>query len=77
MISEIALGDLAPHVRFGIVTYRDRDDEDVTKTFELTADIDQIVENLNGMETAGGGDNPESLNEALRVTLHEMNWASR
>ena len=77
MISEIALGDPAPEVRFSIVTYRDRGDEDVTKTFELTADIHQIVENLNGMETAGGGDNPENLNEALRVTLHEMNWASR
>ena len=74
MISEIALGDPAPDVRFGIVTYRDRGDAYVTKTFELTADIDRIVENLNQIEAAGGGDMPESLNEALHVTLHEMNW---
>ena len=74
MISEIALGEPTPDVRFGIVTYRDRGDEYVTKTFELTRDIDQIVENLGSIQAAEGGDYPESLNEALYVALHDMNW---
>jgi len=68
MISEIALGEPAPDVRFGIVTYRDRGDAYITKTFELTADIDRIVENLNQIEAAGGGDMPESLNDCLLYT---------
>lgn len=74
MIAEIVSGNPAPDVRFGIVTYRDRGDEYVTKTFELTRDIDQIVENLNSIQTDGGGDYPESLNEALHVALHKLNW---
>ena len=47
MISEIALGDPPPDVRFGIVAYRDRGDEYVTVAYDLTRDIDQIVENLD------------------------------
>ena len=43
MISEIASGNPTPDVRFGIVTYRDRGDDYITKTFELTRDIDQIL----------------------------------
>jgi len=74
MISEIALGDPAPDVRFGIVAYRDRGDESVTAVYELTRDIDRIVGNLGRIEANGGGDYPESLNEALHVTVHELNW---
>ena len=74
MISAIALGDPTPDVRFGIVAYRDRDDEYVTRTYELTRDIDRIVENLDEIEADGGGDYPESFNEGLHVAVQELNW---
>ena len=74
MISDIALGDPAPDVRFGIVAYRDRGDEYVTVTYELTDDIDRIIDNLSRIEANGGGDYPESLVEALHVTIHDLNW---
>ncbi len=74
MISEIALGDPAPDVRFGIVAYRDRDDEYVTRTYWLTRNIDRIVENLDEIEADGGGDYPESFNEGLHVAVQELNW---
>ena len=74
MISEIALGDPAPDVRFGIVVYRDRGDEFVTRTFDLTRDIDRIVDNLGEIEANGGGDYAESFNEGLHVAVQELNW---
>ena len=64
MIAQIAVGDPAPDVRFGIVAYRDRGDEYVTAVYDLTRDIDRIIGNLGQIQASGGGDYPESLNEA-------------
>lgn len=74
MISEIALGTPPPDVRFGIVAYRDRGDEYVTRVYPLTRDIDQIVDDLHAIEATGGGDYPESLNEGLHVALDQITW---
>jgi uncharacterized protein YegL len=74
MISDIALGDPAPDVRFGIVAYRDRGDDYTTRVYPLTRDIDLIVDNLAEIEANGGGDYPESLNEGLHVAVQEMEW---
>ena len=74
MISDIALGDPAPDVRFGIVAYRDRGDDYTTRVYPLTRDIDLIVDNLGEIEANGGGDYPESLNEGLHVAVHELEW---
>lgn len=74
MISDIALGDPAPDVRFGIVAYRDRGDDYTTRVYPLTRDIDLIVDNLDEIEANGGGDYPESLSEGLHVAVDEMAW---
>jgi uncharacterized protein YegL len=74
MISAIALGDPVPDVRFGIVAYRDRGDEYVTRVYDLTRDIDRIVDNLDQISADGGGDYPESFNEGLHVAVQELNW---
>jgi uncharacterized protein YegL len=74
MISEIAVGVPAPDVRFGLVAYRDRGDEYVTSVYELTRDIDKIVDNLGQIRAEGGGDYPESLNEALHTAVNVVNW---
>ena len=74
MISAIALADPAPDVRFGVVAYRDREDDYVTRVYQLTRDIDRIVDNLEQIEADGGGDYPESLNEGLHVALDDIDW---
>jgi len=74
MVAEIASGDPAPRVRFGLVLYRDRGDEYVTKIIELTDEIDAIVAHIGEVQATGGGDEPESLNEALHVALRDVNW---
>ena len=74
MISDIALGEPTPDVRFGLVAYRDRGDEYVTRAYPLTRDIDQVVADLGRIEANGGGDYAESVNEGLHVALHDMDW---
>jgi uncharacterized protein YegL len=74
MISQIALGDPAPQVRFGLVAYRDRGDQFITQAYDLTADIDQVIANLDQIRADGGGDYPESVNEALHAVLNDLHW---
>jgi hypothetical protein len=63
-----------PEVRIGLVTYRDRGDEYVTLKFDLTADIDTVFRNLQSFTADGGGDDDESVNEALRVAITGLSW---
>jgi hypothetical protein len=61
-------------VRMGLVAYRDIGDEYVTKTFDLTTDIQDIYGNLLELKARGGGDWPESVNEALDVAVNKLQW---
>ncbi len=74
MVAAVAAGKPTPDVRFGLVVYRDRGDEYVTKRYELTRDIDQVVADINAIVATGGNDYPESVNEALHVAVTDINW---
>src|SRR5882724_9279391 len=50
-----------------LVAYRDMGDDYVTRTFDLTTDIQDLYANLLELKARGGGDWPESVNEALDV----------
>jgi hypothetical protein len=63
-----------PNVRYGMVTYRDRGDQFVTRNFEFTPDVGDFHRNLSTVYADGGGDTPESLNEALHDALHGVEW---
>jgi Mg-chelatase subunit ChlD len=64
-----------PRLRIGLVGYRDRGDEYVTKRFDLSDDIDTIYGHLQGFQAGGGGDTPESVNQALHEAVHRMSWS--
>lgn len=64
-----------PRLRIGLVGYRDRGDEYVTKRFGLSDDIDAIYGHLQGLAAGGGGDTPESVNQALHEAVHDMAWS--
>lgn len=64
----------APDIRFGIVAYRDRGDAYVTQVVDLSADLDSITAQLMSLQADGGGDTPESVNEALHNAVHRMSW---
>ena len=71
-----AIVDANPHadIRMGLVAYRDIGDEYVTKTFNLTTDIQDLYANLLELRARGGGDWPESVNEALHVAVTKLSW---
>jgi hypothetical protein len=64
----------AVDVRYGLVAYRDRGDEYVTRLHDFTPDVAAFQIDLNGLRAGGGGDTPESLNEGLRRALHDVTW---
>ena len=64
-----------PEIRLGLVAYRDRGDEYITKPFDLTNDIDAIYGQLRSFRAVGGGDEPESVNEALQDAVRKMSWS--
>ena len=63
-----------PDLRFGMVTYRDRGDEYVTRQFDFQRDVGRFLKNIERVKADGGGDYPESVNEALHVAVHDMDW---
>ena len=63
-----------PDLRFGMVSYRDRGDEYVTRVYEFDRDVSRFLEAVRGVHADGGDDEPESLNEALHVAVQEPEW---
>jgi hypothetical protein len=63
-----------PDVRFGLVYYRDRGDAYVVKSSDFTGNVQRFQRDLQAVEAGGGGDDPESMNEALHVAVNEMSW---
>src|SRR5882757_7488920 len=61
-------------VRMGLVAYRDLGDEYVTRKFDLTTDIQDLYAHLLELRAQGGGDWPESVNEALEVGVTKLSW---
>jgi len=73
--NEISASDPEPRsIRFALVGYRDRSDAYVTKTTALTDDLDSIHSQLMSFQAAGGGDHPESVNQALNEALTTLQW---
>ncbi len=64
----------APHLRLGLVTYRDRNDDYVSKHWDFTTDVAAFSRNLNSIEAGGGGDIPEDFNAGLSDTLSQLSW---
>jgi len=74
--NEMISAQPTPELKLGLIGYRDRGDEYVVKSFSLTDDIDAIYGHLREFQAAGGGDAPESVNEALAEAIHKMPWSS-
>jgi uncharacterized protein YegL len=74
--NELTRAKPTPEIRMGLIGYRDRGDAYVLKTFDLTNDIDTIYGQLQTFQAGGGGDTPESVNEALQAAVTRMTWSA-
>jgi hypothetical protein len=74
--NEMVSAKPTPELRLSLVGYRDRGDDYVVKSFDLTDDIDAVYANLHHFAAGGGGDTPESVNEALYEAVTKMSWSS-
>lgn len=71
----IATAQPRPTVRMGLVGYRDIGDAYVTTLTELTGDLDLVYAELMKFEAGGGGDTPESVNQALHEGVTKQPWS--
>jgi len=72
--NQIAALPSAPDVRFGMTVYRDEGDLFVTRTFDLTSDLQSFLAALGDVQADGGDDYPEALDEALADALEKPAW---
>lgn len=63
-----------PEFRMGLVAFRDRGDDYVTRVSALSADLDSVYATLMDFRPEGGGDGPESVNAALHAAVHQIQW---
>ena len=63
-------------LKLGMIFYRDRGDSFVTRQIPLTTNLDAVYTDLLEIEAAGGGDSPESVNQALNEAVELMQWTS-
>jgi Mg-chelatase subunit ChlD len=73
--STMASAQPTPQIRVGLVAYRDRGDQYVTRVVDLSSDLDSVYATLMEFQANGGGDTPESVNQALRDAVHRMSWS--
>ena len=73
--TQMATAKPAPQIKLGLIGFRDRGDQYVTKVFDLTDDLDDVYGNLIAFQAAGGGDTPESVNQALSEAVTKISWS--
>jgi Mg-chelatase subunit ChlD len=74
--NQVANGKPTPELKVGLVAYRDKGDTYVTRVFDLTDDLDAIHGHLKGFQAQGGGDGPESVNQALDDAVNKIRWST-
>ncbi|HDP80507.1 MAG TPA: VWA domain-containing protein, partial [Spirochaetes bacterium] len=70
----LAALSVKPRIRFGMVLYKDVDDEYVTRVIPLTEKLNDFVRELEKVEASGGGDGPEDLQSALKDAMKQIKW---
>ena len=73
--STMASAQQNPDIKMGLVAFRDRGDAYVTRVFDLSNDLDSMYASLMDFRAQGGGDGPESVNQALYDAIHKISWS--
>lgn len=76
IVTELAQSNDVDTLKMGMVFYRDRGDTFVTRQIAITTDLDDVYADLLEMSADGGGDTPESVNQALHESITNMKWST-
>lgn len=63
------------NIRFASVFYRDKTDAYLTKNQDFTSVLSEALVYIDEQDAAGGGDNPEAVDEALEVAINKLSWS--
>ncbi len=74
--SSMASAQTAPDIKMGLVAFRDRGDAYVTKLIDLSSDLDSMNAKLIDFRAEGGGDGPESVNQAIFDAVNKISWST-
>jgi hypothetical protein len=74
--NRLASGEPRPELRIGLVAYRDRGDDYVTRKTDFTGDLDTVYADLLALQAQGGGDFPEHVGQGLSDAIDGMQWSS-
>ncbi len=72
----LATSTPTPDIRIGLVAFRDRGDVYITRVTDLSDDLDAVYQELMSFRAEGGGDMPESVNQALHEAVTKINWST-
>jgi Mg-chelatase subunit ChlD len=72
---QVVAGRPTPAIKLGLIGFRDRGDQYVTKVFDLSDDLDAVYGHLMELQVGGGGDTPESVNQALNEAVTKVSWS--
>jgi len=72
-----SLRAMVPTSRIGIVAYRDKGDEFVTKWVDLSFSTGKLQDFLANLHSGGGGDWPEAVYDGLEVAVNDLNWRKK
>lgn len=64
-------------VRIGLVEYKDRTDQFVTRVFPFSSDLASFSRRVSQISAGGGGDTPEDMNAGLHTALTQLEWSEK
>lgn len=74
MVAKLTSGQPKPRVRVGLVAYRDKGDDYVTKVFPFSDNIDEVVKHISNLNADGGGDEAEAVDAGMHAALNKLAW---
>ena len=69
-----SLQKMVPTTRIGIIAYRDKGEEYVTKWVDLSFSTSKLQDFVSNLKAGGGGDWPEAVYDGLEAAVNDLKW---
>lgn len=74
IVAKVEARQSGSDLRVGALFYRDEGDDYVTKSKDLTSDINSVSKYIGKQRAKGGGDYPEAVHTALEKGIQDISW---